>query len=266
MDDALQKLCEEIDLPKELAAKVIDADISDLICHVEGLLNPESAEKVCEAIKSEIGEKVLALQLTAALYCRKLYAQNGINKQIYIDTMKCFSRFVGEHKKTFDHYGFDRGWWTWRHVSMQIFRLGVLEFEKIIKDGKPMLSVHIPSDSKMTREALDASYRMAVDFFNDYDFEGFYCSTWLLCPKLKALLPSNSRILNFMEDYAITEAYEDSNSFMRWVYVKKYPNNDSLPEDTHLQRAIKAHLQAGGTIGGAAGLVSKTAFDRITTG
>ena len=257
MDYTLQNLCKDINLPEELAVKVINADISDLLCHVDGLLNAESVEQTYESVKSQSGVKILALQLTVALRCRELYAQMGISEQIFVDTMKCFSRFVGEYIKTYDRCDFDRGWWTWRHISMQIFRLGVLEFEKIIKDGKPMLSVHIPSDSKMTREALDESYRMAAEFFKDYDYESIYCSTWLLCPKLKELLPPDSRILNFMADYEIKEVYEDSDSFMRWVYVKKYPDIDSLPEDTYLRRAIKKHLQAGGTIGGAMGVVSK---------
>jgi len=251
----LLDLCKLIELPEEITIKVINADISDLTGYMDGLMDMKSAEQTYEHIKSLDGIKILALHLTAALRCRDLYAQEGISEQIYIDTMKSFSRFVGEHKKTFDYYGFDRGWWTCRHIAMQIFRLGVLEFEKIIKDGKPMLSVHIPSDSKMTREALDESYRQAREFFKDYEYEAIYCSTWLLCPKLKELLPPDSRILNFMADYDIKEVYEDSDSFMRWVYVKKYTDIDSLPEDTHLQRAIKKHLQAGGKIGGAMGVV-----------
>jgi len=259
----LLELCKAIDLPKDFAKEVMDADIGDLTGHVDGLMDIKTAEQTYESIKSLSGTEILALQLTAALRCRESYIQKGISEQIFVDTFKCFSRFVGEHMRTFDYYDFDRGWWTLRHVSMQIFRLGVLEFEKITKDGKPVLSVHIPSDSKMTREALDESYRMAVDFFKDYDFEDFYCSTWLLCPKLKALLPAGSRILNFMADYELTEVYEDSDSYMKWVFVKKYLDFDSLPENTHLQRAIKGHLKAGGTIGAATGLVSKTAFDRI---
>ena len=264
--DNYKTLCEEIELPEEFTAEVIDFikdfDFSSVCEHINNLLLPEKAEAAYEALREAEGDrgiKMLAYQLSAALLCRKSYNEKGISNKIFIDTMKCFSRFVKEHKIQFDCYGFDRGWWTWQQLSMSLFRLGVLEFEMRTDEGVNILSVHIPSDSVMTREALGDSYNRAAEFFpkyyKEFKYEGMYCNTWLLAPALKDMLPAGSRILNFMEDYEILSETPDGDSFLMWVYWKEYPNYESLPEDTSLRRAVKKHLLAGGKIGEARGRV-----------
>lgn len=246
MNQQILSLCRDIDMPEEMAKEVANTPVQKIEINADTSLSDDPR-----------GVKMLALHLTEALNTRETYKQKGISNDIYVETMKCFSRFVREHKKQFDCYGFDRGWWTWRQLYLQIFRLGALEFEIKNKDGKDMLSVHIPSDAVMTKEALDASYKWATEFFEeyfaDYDYEGMYCDTWLLAPPLRDFLPENSKILNFMADYEILSTNPDSDSYKMWVYWKDYPDIASLPEDTSLHRAIKKHLLAGGKIGTALG-------------
>jgi len=267
--DLLLALCQDIDIPQEISCEIASFaetfDITPVAHFVEDLCLADKAEKANDAINAHLnvlggdprGIGILTMHLTAALKSRALYAQKGISDQIFIDTMKCFSRFIGEHRVQFDHYGFNRSFWTWRQPALLIFRLGTLEFEIKVLDSKNVLSVHIPSNAVMTREGLDASYQWAKKFFaeyyHDFDYEHMYCGTWLLAPMLKELLPEGSKILNFMDDYEIFKTNPDSQGFMRWVYKKTYPDLSSLPEDTSLQRTIKQHLLAGGKIGDASG-------------
>lgn len=266
-NESLRALCESIELPGAVTEAVASlAETMDMRAYaenMEALLSIKTAHEACKTITDALnadasggdpqGYKLLTVYLSAALLTKDAYAAKGISENVFVDTMKCFTRFVKEHFVTFGVYGFDRGWWVYRQTSLNLFRLGVLEFE--MRDGS--LSVHIPSDAVMTREALDASYERAKCFFSvyfkDYRYNSIQCGTWLLSPALRPLLPEGSRILNFQMDYEITSVNPDAQDFMTWVYKKNYPDYGSLPEDTALQRAIKGRLLAGGKIGNAAG-------------
>ena len=257
----LLSLCKEICLQDEIITELpIVWDILDMAAispHIPALTSSETAQTAHDALTKIFydtdpnGYKMLISQLLAALHTREIYKQKRIDDQIFIDTIKCFSRFTGENFVSFGQYGFNRGWWTHRQLSAKIFRLGALEFE-IEKD---ILSVHIPSDAVMTAEALDYSYSSAESFFAKLGvkYTGIYCTTWLLCPTLKNILPSSSRILTFQNDYEIISMNPDSTSFMSWVYKKDYPNLAQLPEDTRLQQELKKLLLAGGSLGDAHG-------------
>lgn len=244
------------------------------------LLAPDTAKDVNPALLEAAGKDgwpiVILAHLAAALHNEQaVYAPLGISHDIFIDTMKCFPRFVNEHRESFGVYGFDRSFWTWRQVCGLLFRLGTLEFEMTslsdtgIKRITPcpaddpnatILSVHIPSDAALTREALDASYRMAGPFFARH-FPGFHyaligCSSWMLAPRLTALLPEGSGILRFQSDYDIR--FEDAmdDGAVQWVFKRKYEDLSALPEDTSLQRGLKALMLDGGHPGSGAGVLT----------
>ena len=262
MKQMILDLCRDLDMPERIANEAASADISPMQKYIDGLLSKETGDETYKALAESIGEdprgiKMLALQLAAALRSREMYAKRNFSDQIYIDTMKCFPRFIQECEWRTGHPGFDTGWWSWRHLSLTLFRLGTLEFETNDVDGIKTLSVHIPSNAVMTRENLNASYKWAAEFFTWYDYEYIYSDTWLLSPALKELLPEGSRILEFMSDYDIEKINPDGQSFMEFLFKKKYPDIDSLPEDTSLRRAVKKHLKAGGKIGDAFGRYRK---------
>ena len=43
--------------------------------------------------------------------------------------------------------------------------------------------------------------------------------------------------------------YKDSNEFMEWVFKRKDLPLEELPEETSLQKNMKAHLLSGGWVG-----------------
>jgi len=257
----LLSLCKEICLQDEIIVELPVAwgnlDIAAISANIPALTSPETAQTAHDALSQFFhgtdpnGYKMLISQLLAALHTREIYNQKGIADHIFVDTIKCFSRFTGENLASFGQYGFNRGWWTHRHLSAKIFRLGALEFE-IDKDT---LSVHIPSNAVMTTEALDHSYSSAESFFAalGVKYTGIYCTTWLLYPTLKEILPIGSRILNFQNDYEILKLHPDSKSFMWWVFKNEYKDFTQLPENTYLQQELKKLLLSGGSLGDAHG-------------
>lgn len=254
-----RKICLPQDVVAEIPAVWANLEMAAISSHINAIVKPDTRENAYKALKDLFddadskGFKMLVSYLYAALHTREIYVQKGIDEDIFVDTMKCFSRQVNEHLMAFGYYGYDRGSWTVRHLSAQMFRLGILEFE-ICKDTST-LSVHIPSDAVMTNEALAQSYNLAKSFFanQEVEYTGIFCETWLLSPALKELLPHGSRILNFQKDYEIIKLIEGEKEVMKWVYKREYSDLNQLPETTHLQRSIKRHLLAGGSIGEAVG-------------
>ena len=281
----IHELCRQIDLPDEVLECVLKHAESDDFTAVNSYFNKlfssKTADRVVERIEalcSENGElinrgfKIMTVFLAAALHTRKLYAKANIDDSVYIATMVFFRRTVREYKEINGVYGFDRTYWWWRHLSLQTFRIGTLEFEIRITEcpalfgfhsekSIPVIWVHIPSDAVLTREELDNSYKTARTFFGRH-YPGFkyrcLCSIpWLLSPVLKKILPPDSKILEFQSDYAITKLFPNDESYFTWVFKQKEQpaNLNQLPETTSLQRSIKKLLIEGGKIGRAAGVL-----------
>ena len=235
----------------------------------------QSAMLHLPAWEADGGMAQLAVVLAAACKTRRAYRQAGISDGIFLDTMGCLPRFLRETKVLTGRWAFDRGFWTWRQTSGVLFRLGELEYEYApaergpcprIQPGDPALHVHIPSDAVLTRERLDASYAQAWRFFGAKGApfcengppKAMVCSSWLLAPALDGLLPENSGIRRFAGDYERIRIQENDTSFYRWLFRRlDSVSPEELPEDTSLQRAVKAHLIAGGKIGAAWGVLKE---------
>jgi hypothetical protein len=287
--NAFNSLCKTLDIPGELTERLTghfqSFDFDIFKPWIDGLFSletgGESVKRISELCKTtedpdgDRGLKALTVYLTAALRTKEMYNGMGIDESIFIDTIKALPRFAYEHMESYGCYGFDRHFWIYRQLAARLFRLGTLEFELyrlpdktapagLLAPGENTLSVHIPSDAVMSREALDNSYRMAAAFmarfFPDFHYRCFYCSTWLLSPKLKEILKPGSRILLFQEDYTLTETDMEVNGGLKWVFKRDYEDFSQLPEDTSLMRGMKNILLAGEKTGSAAGFIPAERF------
>lgn len=264
-----KKTAKLIELPHQvvetLSAVDIDLNSPDIKNNIYLLVRPEASLDARNALKALLPEdggfSILLCMLEAAGITYAEYKNEGIPEKIYIDTMKCFTRFIKEHKESYGEYGFDRDFWTWRQLSLRLFRIGELEYEKCLigEDKEKFISMHIPSDAVISRENCLESYKMSKEFFKRFypDFENVpnKCSSWLLSPELKELLPENSRILQFQQLFEIENTVnKGANNFLEWVYKRKDIPIDQLPEQTTLQRNMKKYLLAGGLISEGEGI------------
>jgi hypothetical protein len=266
----LKELCIGINMPEEVTTELITIndklDYEALKLATEKLYSRPIWQEGLEEIKIALGEdekglKMLTLMLIMGLETYNRYEEKGISQKIFFNTFKCFSRFVGEHLVSFNTYGFDREWWTPRQISMEEFRLGELEFEVESWKGDVVISVHIPSDAKITKENCLESYHQAKAFFAKYypelRYEYFICDSWMLSPGLKEVLSTDSRILSFQQDYTIEEWNKEDPSYMEWVFKNTKLSFEEMPEETSLQRNIKSYIKSGGLIGSAFGYIKK---------
>ena len=244
------------------------------------LTDPNRAENAREQLLLDLGAydngdhmAELAVMLAAAIHTREGYRAMDIPDRIYLDTMGCFRRFLEETRRNRGEWKFDRGFWTWRQTSCRLFRLGELEFEytECYWDGIPkvlqkdmLISVHIPSDAKLTKANLSQSYQDMDAFYKAYENAVCYngkpktvvCHTWLLSPNLLPFLKAGSHIRNFAQDYEILETDADNSGCLEWLFEGKRDLN-TLPEHTGLQKEVKKYFLQDGSIGQGLGRLKK---------
>lgn len=257
-----------IELPKDIIdfleiAK--DSILNNNLIPWDDMMDSSNAQAAYQTLIDALGEdpgnfKMLYCQLECARRIQLEYKKHHINMNIYQDTMKCFSRFIKETKCYNPTPCYDRSWWTYRQISMQLFRIGDMEYELTTIDGAPVISIHIPSDAVFTKEVIDRSLADAKQFFctyyPKYHYSKFVCNSWLLSPTLGTLLSEHSHILDFQKRFQITKNNPKDNGFILWIFqVPVDTDYINLPENTSLQQTVKKYLIAGGSIGSANGFI-----------
>lgn len=256
----MRELCMAIEMPMEVTEDAVKFDREfDYAAAREGmekLFAVQTWEEGLAELKKCLGEDPKGFKMLACMLhcCRRtwdFYKAHDISGGIFVDTMKCFSRFVKEHKESFGYYGFDRQWWTARQLCGLLFRIGELEYEMRTDGGEKIISLHIPSDALLTREKALHSIRQARGFldekFPEYAGAGTECHSWLLSPTLREVLSPGSNILAFQELFDIEVLGEDqAEEYKVWVFKRSDIPLADLPENTSLQRRMKDYLLSGG--------------------
>ena len=249
----LAEFCEKIALPDQVTERVLSVpDVpEELLVQLRTQeLWPLGRAAVKAYLKPDAdGFGELAAQLQCALKTRETYR---FSEEIFIETMKCFTRFVREHLESFGRYGFDRGFWTVRQLSGVLFRIGELEYET----REDAIHLHIPSDAVLEPERLRRSWEAARALLGAGEM---VCHSWLLSPDLPGLLDPDSRILDFQRNFAI-HSPEPDESFRQWVFKDPGCPDRQLPENTRLQRRLKTFILAGNTFHAARGTLADFPF------
>ena len=265
----LRELYKKIGLQKEIVQKL--EDIEESLCLeelggcLEQLTDMGTASLAYERLQEYLQEdgenlKMLYCQMECAGRAHGRYEQRRIPEDVYIDTMKCFPRFLRECAAKNGRMFFDRGWWTYRQLSLDLFRVGALEYQISEQRTSGTIGIHIPSDADLSGESVDDSLRRAGVFFRTYfpelKYDRYACDSWLLSPALKNLLPESSHIRSFQERFRILEVDQEDSGYMEWLFrAPREAEYGGLPGKTSLQRNVRGHLLQGGTVGSAYGVM-----------
>lgn len=269
-DMDLYELYDLIDLQTEMIQKLKlvgeKIDLKQIDFYLKQLMDRETAVESYRHLKILLEEdkdnmKMLYCQLECARQVFDQYQKKHIKDTIYRDTMKCFSRFIEECKKKNGRMFFDRDWWTYRQISMSLFRIGELEYEFQKYEDENVIAIHIPSDANLSKGAVNASMKQAEIFFqtyyHDYKYEKYSCDSWLLSPRLKPLLSKKSNILSFQNRFHIVRENNEDKGYIEWLFqVPIDTNYKNLPAKTDLQKKVKEILLNGGNIGSAYGIIT----------
>ena len=214
------------------------------------------------------------LQLSPVL--KEKYAEKGLPDEMFDGAMRDLLCKLYECREVFGIWGSFVAIWFARFFHFSLYTLGRLEFcltnapfdyEKDglrIEKGQPCIDVHIPSCGKLVRGELEDSYRAAAAFFAPRlgTSPAFHCHSWLLFPWHREVLPTDSGIRRFAEDYDAVRPAEDEGDLWRIFGSADTEKPETLPEDTLLRRLYKARLIEGKEIGGGEGMFFLAHFKR----
>lgn len=222
--------------------------------------NPEAFFRENDAA-SDCCMHYLSLFTAFAHIARKPYAERGISELVWTDTMHDIARWSESYAAREGMYGISKNIARWlaRHVRLEIFALGELQFEPLKKadfplpdpvQHLPVLNVHIPKGADLAKRAQ--SYQQALSFF-ELSEAAAVCHSWLLSPALKPLLSPDSRILAFQSEFTIACLDEQSRQAEERIFGKLQDDPSLYPAQTSLQRRAREALSGGQTLPAAFG-------------
>jgi len=202
----------------------------------------------------------------------KQYTAYGISEDILMDTLGDIVRWL----KTWsdlksDLFLGELPWLQW-HMRFNLFQLGRLQFrmgeagadipDANVRQGDPVLEIHIPNAGPLTPEECENSIAMAKAFFAKYfpefDWKVFICHSWLLDDTLAQFLPANSNILKFQKQFTLVEKHR-SDSILGYVFTWKTNREQvkDLVARSSFAKAVKAHIGNNGDFYVALGYIPK---------
>ena len=213
----------------------------------------------------------LAVILCLAKKAKEKYEEMGISDEIYYDTMSDIKIWCENNQnRGLKNYG-----WLKNHVSMELFRLGRLQFQLYecknptllyhklpFSYGERLLYVHIPQGQKLEKELCIESIRMAEEFFKkyfpDFRYKCFFSETWLLNEGNREFMKSDSNIVSFMSLFDIHYSLPYQLQAIERIFGKKQLLKKNYPENTDLQKRAKAYMLSGGKPGVGIGTIRRS--------
>ncbi len=215
---------------------------------------------LAEKMREDRDSVMLAVCLLLGTDVREMYAERGIDKEVYWSSMRDIAVWTKTCMKMRGHVGLYEYGWIVNFLQASIVRLHRLEFHLIpfledttwskagvtVKSGDPVINIHIPEDGPIKHEDVLESYRRAYRYFNCTGVRAFVCSSWLLYPGNYEFLSAQSNIRAFMNDFDIIQRGDSKWSGDLWrVFGPCQPFDDTskFPRDTDMQRRMIRYLE-----------------------
>ena len=206
---------------------------------------------------------------------RRWHAAHGVDDAISWETLSSLGRAMRIHRARQGEGGvFEHGWMTlpFRACLYEVGRLQYTPFRVTeqwlrrwadpataepsvpgVAPGDPAVGIHIPASGPLTPASVTASLLRARALFAKPTPWGpcriAVCGSWLLDEQLAAYLPPSANIIRFQQRFTMLPgAGNGDGSVFTFVFRRQGPpaSLDDLPQRTALERAIVAHLRAGG--------------------
>ncbi len=162
-----------------------------------------------------------------------------------------------------------------RHImNCAIFKVGVLQFQPFgmiyldeeflgepymefspeqklrLPSGAHVINCHIQQGANLSTESVKQSFADAHALFEQIfpqkKFGAFVGYSWLLYPDMTSLLPSESRIRSFAENFEIISKVQDSEQAFEYLFGKAYKRPPKIENPTFLQKLAKENPKAFG--------------------
>ena len=253
------EIARTLQLPEEIFEAVYQTQPLNIQPDVD---NPHNTvEALGNFAQQDNGLGILRFCLDWAAELKERYDSLGIPEKVFWDGVEDIAIWAEDYRNKQGVCGFAEWRWVAKTLSMEVFRLGRLQFEpirlyedavcngRLYTAGTAALSVHIPAGEPLDSAQVQEAMAYAPAFFGQYfqkQFVLFYCHSWLMSPQLKELLPEQARILQFQNLFYV---YKMERQAEERVFGFVAENPEDYPEVTSLQKKMKALLLAGKSFG-----------------
>lgn len=231
-----------------------------------------------DGIAKDSGVNYYTLQLlflTALTpHLKEIYAERSIGEEYYVGACRDLKWKAVECLNVYGVWGSFVSWWQIDFFRLKLFAIGRLQFEvcksscdyskngRSVAKGDNVIHVHIPSAGPLKHDECLLSYREAEKFFRRYFPEHvkdepitFMITSWLVYPANRQILPPESNIIKFMNDFDVFSSFDSKGDLWRIFNRTDYDSNPSaMPRDTSLRRAYLDWLEKGNNVGEGNGI------------
>ena len=136
------------------------------------------------------------------------------------------------------------------YVQKELHHYPKTDWEIAVAPGDSMIALHLPGGMKLNREitieAVRGAFRHAEKYYPDYAPKAIHCGSWLLNPTLVEPLGEHSNIMAFASVFHLHPIKCQGQGVFNFVFKTSVnPDLATLPEDTRLQRWLKAKYLSG---------------------
>ncbi len=167
------------------------------------------------------------------------------------DTAGSFCATVRETEDAW--YGFPA---TEHAVTQQEVCFPKAQWVCALQPGDTVLNMHISRGADLSQASVDAAIAEAVAIaersYPEWTSHGIHCHSWLLDPLLRDILGASSNIARFGDRFCRHPIQSAGRNGFSYVFPPGVPDAQ-LPENTRLQKGLKAHYLSGGCLYGCAG-------------
>lgn len=140
--------------------------------------------------------------------------------------------------------------------------LSLTDYEKVLKTGDDVLSVHIPKGGRMTPELVDEAFCMAEDFFARYypekKFVAYVCSSWLLNTDMRAFLSPETNMMQFQNRFRVVMTTVNGYSLYWHVFgIEQFLPLDEMQPVNTFQRNVLDWVKSGKVLYNGYGYILK---------
>lgn len=212
------------------------------------------------------------------LLCEKYddYTAMGVPEKIIADTFQDVSLRAKLYYAKTGRPGISKDDAVWfRHImNTNLFKAGVLQFQPFgmiyldkellgeeymtfspeqkrrLPSGAHVINCHIQVGADLSTEAVKTSFVDAQALFEkiypDTKFKAFVCYSWLLYPDMLKMLPPESKIKSFAENFEIIGEAQDNEQAFENLFGKAYKKPPKFGHATSLQALAAKNPKAFG--------------------
>ncbi len=265
--------------PEALAAlealipRLSAAEADALARYIIDPANPdlEKRARITELSDREDGTLLCVLvYMTAAGYVHEKYKEAGLPDTVFFDTFNCLPEKMETHRKFHGTWGYSSVLWPLYHANLTRFRIGRLTYEmQTVPDdlvtreylpfqkGERVLKIHISDNESLTgcAESMRSARAFFTRHYPEYRDAVMLTRTWLLDPRLTALLPPESNIIQFQQLFHLYDYINNEAEVLRRIFGEYKENLEAYTPTSSLGRAVLAHLKEGKALGSGLGYV-----------